>query len=356
MNDEQKFEFDIVPYSPQYRQQTLALMNSLWQKSNDEEASEYFSWRYDRCPYSSAPIIVLAIHSEVVIGVLGHMVQRFVINNKPENACIPVDGFVLKEYRLHGVYARLLKESATFVDSLKDEYNFQVYFNASSNVRSAIGLINLGWKLIGPKMYMSKISLLNMIIGNPKLSDKDGVAEFKKHGNVFIFETTNTLKSGEIESLNAIRKDYVGVVHDSKYINWRYSYKRDSYRFAYLYKDSKLVCYIVYVRGSKVQYAIEEYGYTDSYSLFLALTQLVKQVGIKVLRLFYLVLNTEERSAFRKAGFVIEHLWMLRLLKIYRSSVYFRSLSGGEAPHDYIINGLDTRNIANWRLYHSDIL
>lgn len=357
MTDKPNLDYQLLVYSDQYKLQTLSLLKLLWTQLTDEQANAYFNWRYQDNPFSKSPLIVICVYEEQVIGVLGHMVQKVTINDSVENVCIPVDGIVLSEYRRFGVYSRMLEEGVKLVMSLMPVYAFKLYFNASSNVRSAIGLLNLGWKLLGPKMYMTKISVINILksrMFEPSCAFR--TSRFRKKKSDFTFEVSNEIRFEDLERIEYKKVCPVSILHDREFFAWRYSCPRENYHFVYLYKDSVLVSYLVICKGSKYQYSIEEYGCKDNDSLATIISCMTKHMNIQILRLFFLHLPKDEMRTLAKAGFIVERLWVLKLFKKARSSVYFRHILENRSEADYLINGIDTMNVNNWKLFHGDIL
>jgi len=357
MIEKPSVDYEVLEYSDQYKFQTLSLLKLLWTSLSDEQANDYFCWRYENNPYSKTPLIVIAVHKSHVVGVLGHMVQRFTINGKEENACVPVDGIVLQDYRRYGVYSRMLYEGVRLIDSLMEVYDFKMYFNASSNVRSAVGLLNLGWKLLGPKMYMTRISLKNLLINRLYASNQNySITKFKKNRSIYTMEVTNEIRYEDLEHVISKTSSPVCVAHERVFFEWKYSRKKDNFQFVYLYKDSFIVGYMIIRKGSKYQYSLEEYGYTDIASFGLMISRLVKCMKIIIFRLFYLHHSKEEMRILSKVGFIIERLWVLKLFKKSRSSIYFRHINENTSASDYFINGINTLDVSNWKLFHTDIL
>ena len=357
MIGKQAADFQVVVYSEQYKSQTLSLLKLLWTSLDQKQVSEYFKWRYEANPYAKFPLIILCVHAERVIGVLGHMVQRLLIKGQTQNVCVPVDGYVMSDYRRYGVYSRMLEGGVKLIESLIQEYDFKFYFNASSNMRSAIGLVNLGWKLLGPKMYMTKMSPKNILFERLCKSAQDiRIVSFKKAQAGYILEVSNEFRD-DIVKLNAINSNSpICVLHDKVFYEWKYSYQKNNYQFVYLYKGSILVGYMVICKGSKYQYSIEEYSYTDIASLKLMLTRIVRHMRIPIFRLFYLQQNKQEMRALTSLGFVTERLWILKLFNKSRSSVYFRHINDNKNATDYIQNEVNTLDVKNWKLFHADIL
>ena len=111
MSEKKALDFIVVRYTALYKDQTMRLLNLLWSSKTEEESRARFKWKYEDNPYTQPPLIFLAMVDGKVIGVLGHMVEVFLINGAKYNVCTPVDGIVSPEYRMYGVYLKMSAEA-----------------------------------------------------------------------------------------------------------------------------------------------------------------------------------------------------------------------------------------------------
>lgn len=357
MSKNQEFNLTVVTYDAAYRQQTLSLLRLLWSDLSDEMAEACFSWRYENNPYSSSPLIVICINDGMVVGVLGHMIQKFCINGKQEYACIPVDGIVALDYRRSGAYAKMLEAGVRMIDSLQSKYDFKLYFNASANAKSVRGLINLGWRQLGRKQYRTRFSVFGYLKRKTLSSEQYETAfVFTKRRAEYRFEVSSEIRFKDINGMRSTYVPPIYVIHDDEYIRWRYSYLPNRYRFMYLYKDNQLVSYLVVGDGGSMQCSLDEYNYSELKYLKLILSQFIKLNLKAITRVFFISQNRSEKALFLMLGFITEPQWLLKVIRKERTFVYLRSIKPECTDADYIVNGVDTLCINNWSVFQSDIL
>lgn len=358
MHDKSKDDFKVELYTPQYREKTLALLGLLWKKTEPERYEALFIWKYEDNPYTRSPLIIICIAGDEVVGVLGHMVQKIMINGTPQNICIPVDGIVHPDYRMYGVYSRMLREGVRQILALTDIYDFKFFFNASSNHGSAPGLVKLGWKVLAPRRYLNKFSLKNIIVSGKMNHFPEGAKIDLIHKKChYELEITSVLRPDLIDSVSRHMADKIFVVHDPVFLNWRYELIQEQVKYVYLYSDLKPVAYMLLNCRSSKQSSIEEYGFIDPESLYVLMTKTMELMRIGILRLFVASIPEIEMRILSKAGFIMESKLLLRLLKKkIRTPVYIKNIKGEGTDQDYFVNGINCLDGRNWRFFHADIL
>lgn len=358
MMDKSNVEFKFQLYAPEYRKQTIALLGLLWKKVKPESHDAFFKWKYEDNPYSESPLIMICIAEEKVVGALGHMIQRLMINGTPHNICIPVDGIVHPDYRMYGIYSKMLREGVKDILALNEIYDLKFFFNASSNAASAPGLVKYGWKSLSPRTYYDKFSFINMLFRpKRKYLSQDVSLDFSHRNLQYRLEITSEVRIKDMEIILSNRVDKIFVIHDLEFFNWKYSLNKENYRFVYLYSGLNPAAYMVLNCGSSKQSSIEEYGFTDYKSLQLLITKTMQSLRLGILRLFVATIPKEEISTLHKSGFIRESRVLLRLLKQkVRTPVYIKTIDGKGSDQDYSLNGINCLDGNNWRLFHSDIL
>lgn len=63
-------EYEIRKYDSHFKEQILDLQQYHWGPARERNAA-YFEWKYERNPYISIPIILVALKNASVIGMLG---------------------------------------------------------------------------------------------------------------------------------------------------------------------------------------------------------------------------------------------------------------------------------------------
>ncbi len=358
MMDKSNDEFKFQLYAPEYREQTIALLGLLWKKVKPERHSAFFKWKYEDNPYSESPLIMICIAEEKVVGALGHMIQRLMINGTPHNICVPVDGIVHPDYRMYGIYSKMLREGLRNILSLNDIYDLKFFFNASSNAASAPGLVKYGWKSLSPRTYYNKFSLINLLFRlKRRYVSQDFSLAFSRRSPQYRLEITSEVRIKDMEIILSNRVDKIYVIHDLEFFNWKYCLNKENYKYVYLYSGSIPAAYMVLNCGSSKQSSIEEYGFNEYQSLQILVTKTMQSMRLGILRLFVANIPKEEISTLHKSGFMRESKVLLRLLKKkVRTPVYIKTVNGNGSGQDYYLNGINCLDGKNWRLFHADIL
>lgn len=353
-----KDSFSVQLYSHQYREKVLKLLQKLWHNVNPENYDAYFRWKYEDNPYTRFPLIIICIAGEEVVGALGHMIQSIMVGGARHSICVPVDGIVHQDYRMYGIYSRMLKEGYKQIQMLGNAYDLKFFFNASSNAASAPGLVKSGWNALSPRSFYNKFSLGNILMRRKaKFLPKNVAFEFLCERSTCKLDITPELRMRDIETILAARADKIFMVHDLKYFSWKYSYNNDNYRYVYLYKAQLPVAYMVLNCGSSFQSSIEEYGSTDPSSLSLLITKTSKLLSLRILRLFIATISQDEKKTLNRAGLFEESKLLLKVFKKKtRTPVYIKNIHGDGSDSDYSVNGVNCLDGNNWRLFHADIL
>ena len=355
--EDNKLDFQVIRYEEQYKSQTLELLGLLWSNRDAEACKEYFKWRYEDCPYVDNPLLFLSVIDGKVIGVLGHMVQVFLINGIRQNVCVPVDGVVLSDYRRFGIYNRMLVEGIRLISQLKPEFDFKLYFNISSNKSSVGGLIKQGWRELGPKKYLFSFNVGNLILGKLRSKSNDPTPRMdKKLNSKYSVKLSTDLQVDDLLAFGNTRKEPIQVLRDRSFYEWRFIHFSSRYRYIYLYDDKRVVGYLILRQATGYEFTIEEYGYEDKAQLKLMIKHAKRMLHIGILRLFHIGLSQRELHELYSAGFVPEDQFPLKYINKTRTSAYLRFVEGSDAVDGYQINGIDSTSPENWRVFHADVL
>jgi hypothetical protein len=153
--------------------------------------------------------------------------------------------------------------------------------------------------------------------------------------------------------LNSNRiKDKISNIRDIDFFLWRYSESPETYTCVTCRKNLNLIGYMIIKHTSNFQSVIEEYFSLTPQALRTMVNIAVKQLVIPVLRTQ--VLTKQEHALLQKSGLIIEPDWLLKLLRKERQAIFVRSIRPIPEEQDYIINGLDLKDINNWQIYLSD--
>lgn len=342
-------------YSPDYREQTISLLAMLWTDKTETEYEKYFAWKYENYAWSGNPLIAIAVHRTRVVGVLGHMIQRYDIGGEAVSVCIPVDGIVLPGYRKYGVYSRLLEMGMKEIDGLSIENKIKFYFNSSSNYKSAPGLVNHGWRAMAPRNYLNYISIRNMFSKpNRSLLAQSWVDEEITLRDGLSLSVNSEISTEYFLALSGLQSAKIRALRDHDFYHWRYSFRESEYLFVVLRKNNSPLAVAIARIAPKGVISFEEYFYVQLKHFVSLLKGFEAVSGFKIARLFYLNLSKPEKRLFYRLGFWDERLLFRVLRKKERTPAYIRPLS--DTSHEIVVNGIDITDITNWLFFKADIL
>jgi hypothetical protein len=340
-------------YSHKHKDRLIDLLQYMWNSLNYSEIKERFEWRYENNPYTSNPFIYISLHNENLVGFRAFVVQHFVRKNKLYKIFNPADAIVHPDYRRKGIFSELNK---LFLNDINAKYpNNSIILNLSSNRYSTSGNLKQGWeKTNAMNKYAYKISISNglscLYRNDIKIND-----DIKISKNNHEFEMNNDLKIDEILQLlkNYRNCEEITNIRDSNYFKWKYSYKPEKYKYIYCRYNYELLGYMIIKYINYKKCSLEEY-YVLSETLLKQMIYIsMKKMNISILKTK--VFNENDKYTLSKCGMIIESDMILKLSGKYRFTVLVRPTIHKAREGDFFIDGLDIRNIDNWKLYPSDI-
>ncbi|MGH6914600.1 MAG: GNAT family N-acetyltransferase, partial [Geminicoccales bacterium] len=149
-------DYQFVQYRPEYRDQVLALLVSLW-GSDAAFNSALFEWKYERNPYADPPFIFLALHRGRVVGMRGAFAGRWQGGDPPRPfpALCGADLFISPEHRGTGLFRQLLAASLNGMAAA----GYSHTFNLSAVRLTFLGCLRMGWRCPGPYQVVRRESL-----------------------------------------------------------------------------------------------------------------------------------------------------------------------------------------------------
>jgi GNAT superfamily N-acetyltransferase len=326
----------------------------MWQDLNNDGIKELFEWRYEQNPYQNYPCIYLAIDGIRVVGMRAYVIQLFQFREINYYIFSPADLIVHPDYRRKGIFKKLILTSLNDIHvSFKDEI---FILNLSSNKLSTSGYLKNGWKKLNClKKYCYKISIKNLIKNKfirPNVDEINISTVITKNG--YDIEVTSKLNAYDIFDFVKKQRDpnKLSNIRDIKFLSWRYSYQSEKYKYVYCRKNMKMIGYLIIKNESGIQYILEEYSAIELNVLQFMINSAMKQLGIIFLRAWEL--SIDEKAWLGKCGFISEPAKILKLLGKERLPILIRPTSSELCDDDYFVDGLDTRNINNWKIHPTD--
>ena len=139
--------YEIVQYRPEFKEQVLVLQQDLW-RSDVALHRAYFEWKYEQNPYVPEPLVYLAMHRGVVVGMRGMCGTKWQVGCPPTTFVMPhaADLVIAPEHRNQGLFTRLM--TAAFEDLAQRGYECVITLSAGEV--TTFGSLAMGWKSVGP--------------------------------------------------------------------------------------------------------------------------------------------------------------------------------------------------------------
>jgi GNAT superfamily N-acetyltransferase len=135
--------YEIRRYEPRFRDEVLELQRHLWGPdlaSNDR----YFAWKYERNPWLSEPLIVLAVDGERIVGMRGAFALPWVVG--PEGRRVKAlnagDAVVAPDHRRRGLAQQI--NQALVDEARRAGWEFLINTSAGSVIRRLS--LQTGWR------------------------------------------------------------------------------------------------------------------------------------------------------------------------------------------------------------------
>ena len=144
-------EYEVRRYTPDLKEKVAQLQSHLW-RFDDQLVSPYFDWKYKDNPYFSEPIIMVAMHSQEVVGMIGFYGSEWEYGQPPKRVLIPcaADLVIAPGHRNRGLFTRIIEVAE---DELS-RAGFSHIFNLSPNTAVIFLSLTMGWHRVGPMKMM----------------------------------------------------------------------------------------------------------------------------------------------------------------------------------------------------------
>lgn len=246
-------------YKPTYKSAILKLLALIWKGMSPEEIQQKFEWRYEKNPYSNNIYIYLAFNGWQVVGIRALVVQLIRLGKVEYKVFTPADAIVHPDFRRMGIFSKL---NETLLADLQNEPK-AIILNTSSNNLSCPGNLKQGWQAMDyVNRYGIKFNLLNTLkyLFLHKKKNKKHFKEIRIEYKDRTYVFTQKIHIDDIVALNNQRSNVTTLTHirDASFYQWRYSYQKQNYFYAYSYNEAKLEEYIIF-KSSTYQTLVEEY-------------------------------------------------------------------------------------------------
>ncbi len=250
--------YEIVEYTPEFRDQVLQLQSYLW-GSDISANSDYMKWKYEQNPYLEKPLLQVALAGGKVVGMRGVYGAKWQIGDPAEIFLGPcaADFVIAPEHRCSGLFTKIIRAG---VKSLGVR-GYPYMFSLSPNSVTRTGLLLMDWRTVGDLKPMrwrrwSRIVPRRLRRHAARLASRVAV----KDGDPFHFldRACRRGKTGTHMTVEQRPRPQAMVelvtrigghgslrhVKDQAYFAWRFDNPRSAYRF-FFWSDLRLEGYLV---------------------------------------------------------------------------------------------------------------
>lgn len=342
---------DYIKYSSDHKEATLRLLAFLWTHLNEENRKLLFEWRYEQNPLASERYICLAISGDQIVGFRAFVPQILEFKGNELIGLTAADAVVHPDFRRKGIFSGLIR---FFMKEMEDDHtNDCVIYNLSSNEYSTPGYLKLGWQATsGLKRFALRydpLQHIRLLFGN-KSGNGAGLHQLKEG----TLEISSEVYANEMAELaeSYSKSARIRCFRDTRYFNWRYSFRDKTYIFVYLRIEGRLESYLVIHKVSDRQYMLWEYDAKDTATLRKTIKMAVRKIGMPFLRTW--VLSEHDSARLRQCGFIAAPSKLWKMLGKKRLPILVRPVTLNVAEKDFFIYNMDVRNIENWQFFLAD--
>lgn len=337
-------DYQILPYSPEFRDQILQLQTHLWNPSTKVN-SAYLNWKYERNPYFDPPLITMVLSAGEVIGMRGMFGAKWQVGSPGQTRTILVGGdlVIAPNHRKRGLVKKINAAAINRLSQLGHDY----VLNFSATPATYFSSINSGWRSAGP------YGMAGRAAGEISADLQARVRQAERH--LSITETPNPSAMEELVQ-RAGRHGPMQHIRDQQYYAWRFQNPLNDYRFLF-WQGNRLEGFIVlraarYKRPGTMQ--IVDWEATNSGVFEDLLYTAIHHRSSHKTAIWTATLPSTAMRALGNVGFkrADESLGV----KNYRPGVLVRAVNGETPPDQWVMAGRFLLDNANWnlRMIYSD--
>jgi hypothetical protein len=354
--------YEITPYRSEWGPQVAELMVHLW--GPDVEANRsYLRWKHEDNPYiPRQPLAIAALHEGRVVGFRGYSPLPFRAFGGTDVVILcPGDTCVHPDHRMAGLSVKMGRAA---MRAYGDRY--PLFLNWSCTQPSLPGYLKMGFRALAEKAYLTHTGPLGTLRYLAALREthllEEGRIGFGTSGGV---EVSRTPSPAEMAALAGAEQDPEGTPHpgeaargmlvlrrDEAFLTWRFANPQGKYVFYTLRRNDRPAGYVVIGlspnnrRGFLLDFAGGEEDALEEIMRFI-----LRARHFDVLSVYTFCLTAGQRRMLDRLGFgatgVIPSLETRRHGKL---PLLIRPVKETFGEEDFVIEGVDARQIASWSL------
>jgi hypothetical protein len=341
--------YEITSYRSEWGPQVAELMVHLW--GADVEANRaYLRWKHEDNPFASEPLAIAALHAGRVVGFRGYSPLPFRAGGAEVVILCPGDTCVHPDHRMAGLSVKM---GAAAMRLYGDRY--PLFMNWSCTKPSLPGYLKLGFRELAAKEYLTHagpLATLRYLLAprGPRPLAQSRIA-FGRSGAV---EVTAAPRPAEMAALAAddAAAGTLALRRDETFYAWRLANPRGKYVFYYLVRDSGPEGTVVIgLSPNNRRGFILDFAGGEGDALGEIVRFILRAGHFDLLSVYPFCLTERQRRTLENLGFGITGVMpYLETRRNGRLPLLIRPVVETFGEEDFLIEGVDTREIAAWSL------
>lgn len=313
--------YEIVRYNHEFLDGTLKILkDTMWSKRFNAH-EKHFKWKYQNNPYATRPLGIVTLCNNNVVGFRGYFATQWQANGKDLLALAAGDTVVDRAHRRKGLSIVMGNKAC---DVYASYYKFFINMEATPN--AVPGYLKLGFvPILDKRVRMSSFKNVNTnytdLLGNVEVLAKPKPKEM----------------------YNAVTlTDKISLKQDAEFFKWRFKSKIPNTYLFYYYKRDYMV--VAHLRNHDAGYIID-YTENDIEAFEIILKRIMVTKFLNMIYIRDINLSKNVLPVLKKYKFADNNLKNKSLCPIL-----VRPVKKDFVESDWFVNGLDMRDINNWKL------
>ncbi len=335
--------YRIRAYQPRDRPRVAALLTRLW--SPDRTLNErYLSWRYEDNPYLD-PLIAVCESEGEIVAVRGAHGMRWRVGGSP--VLMPCLGDTVVERRHEG--RALVQRATRWLLAALTERGIRWVVNQSPGPLVEKLSLRTGWRKVAQWTVARACNTGRDAATGFERFDSNAAKGDESGGLRISAAPASAAELAELAARGG--RGHVGHVRDEAYFSWRFQSPLAAYRWLYA-RGQGLEGYLVLgnVRGLPWRVRILDLQGTDGRVRSLLLERALRWGTFREVRIWW------NRFPMQVSKVLGQHGFTSAPDDGQRNSTHLIAATRPSADDDFVINGVDVLNGANWdpQMIHSD--
>jgi GNAT superfamily N-acetyltransferase len=337
-------DYELYSYTEDDIEEILSVINPLLQDSR-VSVRDFFTWKHRRNPLLTRPIGIVARHSGRMAGFHGFTPAACKLGDKTFMTLQQCDTVVHPDHRGKGLFSAML---TTGVRMYSDEYKLAVATTA--NPGSVAGCLRSGWQPLVPRYYLRHFSLLrlakNRFSGTERTMVRPGV-----FGDIEVALTPCIADISRVGLADCFSENKICQHKTPEFLAWKLANPKVDYSYFYHFAGSLIDAYVI-LRSSGTRAHIFDYAQLKGSSGVPELVSFIlRHTGFDSLSLVDTGTPVTLRSFLRKKQFyTFNRLQKMKDRMVYGIPIVLKPTVDSGAEADWLVDGLDVRNITSWQM------